>query len=100
MSILFSGTFANDAGGGASESVTVSVTIPYTAGYSQTPLSIPEPPKGPLAGRSAPYAVLVNPSQPCMWSVSDESPSGFTVTLLPQEGATLSSGTIFVAVIG
>jgi hypothetical protein len=100
LSVLFSGTFTNDAGGGNGEAVTVDVTISYAGGSVQfpgVPGQIPTPPSGPLADGYD--AILVYPSQACMWTISDESPAGFTVTLTPSSGVTLAAGTIDVVVI-
>jgi len=96
ISVLYSATVANDAGGGAGESVSVSVNVPFTRGT--TPPAFVTPASGPLVAGYA--AVLVNPSQPCMWNVTDQSPQGFTVTLTPSSGVTLEAGTFSVTVLG
>ena len=70
---------ANAAGGGAGESVTTAVTFP--------------------GGLPPNQAVLVSPSQPCAWSITNKTWQGFNVVLTPLTG-TLASGTFDVVVIG
>ena len=66
---------ANAAGGGAGQSVTVTVSG--------------------LSGLPANYGVLVNPGQDATWFVSSKTSTGFTITLNPRLAAnTLASGTV------
>jgi hypothetical protein len=72
---------ANGAGSGAGASVTVPVTFPYP-------------------GLPAEYCVMVTPSQPCFFGVTNKTSNGFSVVLTPQDSlTTLSAGTFDIAVL-
>jgi|SRR5579863_8332902 len=96
LSILFSATVANAAGGGNGEAVSTAVSAPFTAG--SVPPRLITGPSGPLVNGYA--AVLINPSQPCMWNVNEQLGSGFTVTLQAALGVTLEAGSFEVVVLG
>jgi hypothetical protein len=96
MQVIFSQRqIANVAGSGANDTVATVVTDPsYVAGTPSSGPGTTTPAQGRLLGGD--YWIDVYPSQACFVTTSARGPSGFTVTLTPPAGQTLSEGTFDV----
>jgi hypothetical protein len=89
--VLAETSVANAAGSGDGASVTTSLTFEDQFGNGRLPGDSGQ-------GR---YAVTVSPSQPCFWTVTNKTASGFSVVLTPtSSGVPLAAGTFDVLVVG